>query len=500
MSDEKFDLIETTIEEIHEAFRAGDVTSRELTERYVERIEAYDRDGPELNGIVTLNRDAVARAAELDRAFEENAPVGPLHGVPILVKDQAKTAGLTTTFGSVAFADYVPDEDATIVSKLRDAGAVIVGKTNLPDWATTWFGYSSSGGRTKNPYALDRDPGGSSSGTGAAVASNLCAVGIGEDTGGSIRVPAAYCNLFGIRVTTGLVSRTGLSPLVEQQDTAGPMARTVRDMAALLDVIVGYDPADEYTAATAMQRVDGAYANHLDPDGLQGTRLGVLRDAFGDDDNPDAAPVNRVVSDALDTLETAGAELVDPVTVDDLNERLNETSLYVLQSKHTLNQFLDATEDAPVRSVKEMYETGQYHELVDLFEAMAIDGPDDPESNPDYWRKVAAQESFRREVVRVHAEHDLDALVFPNVQVLPPTEKELRDEKYTTLTFPTNTVIGSQTSCPAVSVPGGFTESEIPVGVELLSKPYEEARLVEMAYAYEQEAEPRRNPETAPRL
>ena len=501
MSTGEFDLIEATVAEIHDAFQAGETTSRELTERYLRRIEAYDQSDLSLNGFVTVNEDAVERAIELDRRFETEGLVGPLHGIPIAVKDQAKTDGLRTTFGSAAFADYVPDEDATLVEALRDAGVVIVGKTNLPDFAVTWFGYSSAGGRTKNPYALDRDPGGSSAGTGAAVAANLCTLGIGEDTGGSIRVPSAYCNLFGIRVTTGLISRQGLSPLVVQQDTAGPMARTVEDMTRLLDVLVdvGYDPADEYTGATAMQRFNESYMNHLDPDGLESARLGVLRNAFGDDDNPDAAPVIHVVEDALKEFTEAGAELIDPVSIPDLDDWLDETSLYIMQSKHTLNEFL-AREDGPATSCQDIYDNGDYHELMDLFELMVEEGLDDPTEDPEYWRRVARQESFRREIVRVHAEHNLDALVFPNVQVIPPTEPELRNGKYTTLTFPTNTVIGSQTACPGVSVPGGFTDEGIPVGVELLSKPYHEARLVEMAYAYEQAADPRKPPETAPAL
>jgi len=202
------------------------------------------RNGPELNSILTVNPRALDEAEELDRSFGRSGEfVGLLHGVPVLVKDQAETAGIRTTFGSVAFEDHVPEEDATVVRRLKEAGAVVLAKTNLPDFATSWFAYSSAGGVTKNPYDLDRDPGGSSGGTGAAVAANLGAVGIGEDTGGSIRLPASFDNLVGVRVTTGLISRNGLSPLVVFQDTAGPMTRTVKDAAILLDALVGYDPA-----------------------------------------------------------------------------------------------------------------------------------------------------------------------------------------------------------------------------------------------------------------
>jgi Asp-tRNA(Asn)/Glu-tRNA(Gln) amidotransferase A subunit family amidase len=493
----EFTPFEATIAEIHEAMHRGEITSEALVRRYVERIEAYDRDGPELTGIVTVNPDAIEEAATRDEAFAEGGPTGPLHGVPVLVKDQAETAGIRTTFGSEAFSEYVPEENATIVENVKDAGAVVLAKTNLPDWAASWFGYSSVLGETKNPYALERDPGGSSAGTAAGVAANLGTVGIGEDTGGSIRVPASCCNLFGIRVTTGLISRTGLSPLVERQDTAGPIARIVEDLAQLLDAMVGYDPADRWTGV-ARERSGGSYTDHLDPTALEGARLGVLRDAFGDEADPDAAPVNGVVEESLTALEAAGAELVDPVSIPDFDERLDETALYTLQSRHDLNEFFESRADAPVDSVREIHETGTYHEGLDLFEAIA-DGPEDPTESPAYWRKVAAQEELRREIVYLHAEHDLDALVFPDVQVVPPTRERLQSG-VDTATYPTNTVIGSQSSCPAVSMPAGFTDEGLPVGVELLGTPLDEPRLIELAYAYERAAEPREPPATAPPL
>ncbi|MGB3634770.1 MAG: amidase, partial [Rubrobacteraceae bacterium] len=200
MSERSFRLEEATIDDIHSAFRSGELTCRRLVELYLARIEAYDKSGPELNSIITINPNALEEAEELDRSFQQAGElVGPLHGVPVLVKDQAETAGIRTTFGSIAFEDYTPDEDATAVKRLKETGAVILAKTNLPDFATSWFAYSSAGGVTKNPYALDRDPGGSSSGTGAAIAANLGAVGIGEDTGGSIRVPSSFDNLVGVR-------------------------------------------------------------------------------------------------------------------------------------------------------------------------------------------------------------------------------------------------------------------------------------------------------------
>ena len=230
-----FVLEETTIDQIHDAYHAKTLTCVELVQGYLDRIEAYDQNGPALNAYVAFNPDALKEAAALDAALQRSGKLsGPLHGIPIAVKDQAETEGIPTSFGSIAIKGYVPKEDSTLVAKLKAAGAVILGKTTLPDFATSWFGYSSASGETKNPYDLARDPGGSSAGTGAAIAANLAAVGIGEDTGGSIRVPASFDNLVGVRVTPGLISRKGLSPLVVFQDTAGPMGRNVKDTAVVL--------------------------------------------------------------------------------------------------------------------------------------------------------------------------------------------------------------------------------------------------------------------------
>ncbi|MFC7249278.1 amidase [Halomicroarcula sp. GCM10025324] len=490
-----FDPLETTVAEIHEAMQDGEVTSRELVDWYLDRIDAYDRDGPTLNSVVTVNEDARARAAELDEALADRGLVGPLHGIPVLVKDQAETAGLRTTFGSAVFDDYVPETDATVVKELKEAGAIVLAKTNLCDWAASWFGYSSAIGRTKNPYVLDRDPGGSSAGTGAGVAANLGVVGIGEDTGGSVRLPAGYCNLFGMRVTTGLVSRTGFSPLVTRQDTPGPMTRTAADLARLLDTITGYDDTDGWTGANAGV-ADQSFTEALDPDALDGARIGVLRQALGDESNPESAPVTAVFEDALSTLEDAGATLVDPVSIPDLDQQLDDTSLYVLQSKHDINEFLDGRANVPADSVADIAAAGGCHELVsDLFTAM-LDGPADPSAVPEYWEGVGAQGRLQRDILQVHAEHDLDAIVFPDAPVLPPTEQQLRDGTYSTMGFPTNTVIASQSGCPAVSVPGGLTDDGVPVGLELMGVPYDDHALVALASAYDQVADTREPPAT----
>lgn len=493
---EDFELVEATIDEIHAAMEAGDLTSERLVSRYLDRIEQYDRAGPELNSVVTVNDGALERAAELDETLETDGMVGPLHGVPVLVKDQAETAGITTTFGSEACADYVPETDATLVTDLKEAGAVVLAKTTLPDFASAYFGYSSATGQTKNPYDTDRDPGGSSAGSGAGVAANLGTVGIAEDTGGSIRVPAANCNLFGIRVTTGLISRTGFSPIVPRQDTPGPVARTVTDMTRLLDVLVGYDPEDSWTGAVSQSPAD-SYMEYLNEDGLQGKRLGVLREAFGDDD-PRAEPASRAVESALESMVEAGAELVDPVSIADVDEQIQQTTVYGYHATIHLNAFLEARDGIPYDSIGEIHEAGAYHEDLDLIRDIA-GTTDDPEAALEYWRDTLGQESFRRDVLETFAANDLDAIVFPDVQVVPPKVSELGD-RYTTANFPTNTPIGAQTQCPAISAPAELTDEGLPVGVELLGTPYDEHRLIEMAYAYEQVTDTREAPSTAPPL
>jgi amidase len=498
MPSQSFRLEEATIDDIHSAFRSGELTCRRLVELYLARIEAYDKSGPELNSIMTINPDVLQEAEELDRSFRQAGElVGPLHGVPVLVKDQAETAGIRTTFGSVAFENYTPGEDATAVKRLKEAGAVILAKTNLPDFATSWFAYSSAGGETKNPYALDRDPGGSSSGTGAAIAANLGAVGIGEDTGGSIRVPSSFDNLVGVRATTGLISRTGLSPLVVFQDTAGPMTRTVKDAATLLDVLVGYDPADPFTSAASLARDAGNYARGLTEDGLSGARIGVLREVFGPDDDPDSGQVNRVVEGAISAMREAGAQIVDPVSVPNLQHYIETTSLYLSQSRYDIDGFL--SERPGAHTVGDLYESERFHPRLDLFIAIAEEAPSDPEDDPNYYKGLAAREQFRRAILDVMASQNLDALLYPNSQVLPPTRKELDDWKWTVLTFPTNALIAAQADLPSISLPAGFAEA-VPVGFELVGKPYGEANLLRMAYAYERKANPRKSAPSAPPL
>ena len=477
---------ELTIAALHQQFHDGTTTAVEVTQWYLDRIESS-----ELNAIVTVNPRALEEAAEADRRWAAGA-AGALEGVPVLVKDQGETSGIPTSFGNVLFAEYVPDEDCTVVQRLRQAGAVILAKTTMCDFAAGWFSSSSRTGHTSNAYAAERDSGGSSAGTGAGVAGNLGLVGVGEDTGGSIRIPSSFNNLFGLRVTTGLVSRTGFSPLVHFQDTPGPMARTVDDLARLLDVLVGYDPADEYTVVAATMATAPYREALADVGETIGLRVGVLESGFGSDDDPRCAPVNTAVRAAIADLARLGADIVEGLKVDDLAERIAETSVYVKQSRSDVTAFLQGR-GGPVSSFDEMYERGAFNPENDLWHGIAT-GPADPLSDIEYLTLRLNQEYFRRHMLSIFADHDLDVLVYPTVQVVPPTHAELSDGLYSALTFPTNTVIGSQAGLPALSVPVGFTADGLPVGLEVLGTSFAEPTLLAFAKAWEAAMSPRKAP------
>ncbi len=495
MSDRDKKLEELTIDAFHSALREGRLTAVELVDWYLARIDAHDRAGAQIQAVVTVNPLAREEAAARDRFLAVNGELfGPLHGVPVLVKDQAEMAGLRTTFGSILFEDYVPESDATLIAKLKDAGAVILAKTAMCDFAAGWFSFSSVTDHTKNPYAPAREPGGSSAGTAAGVTANFGLVGIGEDTGGSIRIPASFNNLFGLRVTTGLISRRGFSPLVHFQDTPGPIARTVADLARLLDGIVGYDPGDPFTVAAWPACQQGGYARALDVESpITSWRLGVLEDGFGSDANPDAEPVNRAIRAAISKLQDLGVSIKAGLAISELSEWLSATSLYTVQSKVDLNDFLGDRPDAPVSSFIEIYDSGRFHPLNDLFHDIA-GGAEGKDGELECIRGRLNQEHFRRQILNVVAAHELDFLIYPTVQVIPPTREELAGEKYRALTFPTNTVIGAQAGLPALTMPVGFTADGLPVGLELLGTPLAEAKMLRFARAWERAAKPRMAP------
>jgi len=488
------EIEELTIERVHAAYRAGELTVRELVQSYLDRIRDLDRNGPALNSIVNLAEGALTVADVQDKHFAETGQfVGPLHGVPIVVKDQVETADVVTTFGSEAARDYLPSKDATAMTRLREAGAILLAKTTLPDFATSWFSTSSVSGVTKNPYDPTRDAGGSSSGSASAVAANLALVGLGEDTGGSIRLPASLCNLVGVRVTPGLVSRAGMSSLVASQDTAGPMTRTVADAARLLDVLVGFDADDPYTGAFVVGgQVRDYHASLPDHADLQGKRIGVLREVIPPHDDPEGGQVAHVVDEALAMLEKAGATLVD-VEIPQLMDFVAFTSVYTTRSLQDMNRFLESRPAIGIESIQQLHADGSYHPKLDLLEAIAA-GPATPSDDPEYANRLLAQGEFQRSVIAIMAADELDAIAFPDSRLAAPTHADVFADRWTCLTYPTNTVIASQLLFPAITVPAGFTSNDLPVGLELMGLPYSERALLGLAAGVEAATGARRAP------
>lgn len=346
---------------------------------------------------------------------------------------------------------------------------------------------------TKNPYDHSRDPGGSSSGSAAAVSANLAMVGIGGDTGGSIRLPASFCNLVGVRVTPGLISRSGMSSLVTPQDTPGPMTRTVEDAARLLDVLVGFDPEDPYTAAARIAGHPGSFTDGLAESRVAGKRFGVLREAFGDNNDPDGARVNAVIEDALDNIRSGGGEVVD-VQIDDLMHLAGFTSVYNTRSHSDMDAFFASRPGSGVPCMSDVVSSGRFHPKLDLLMGIAA-SPEDPKDDPEYLDRILVQQDFQRTVISMVAELGLDAIVFPDVKLPAPTHEDVLSDKWTCLTYPTNTIIASQLHFPAVTVPVGFTDNGLPVGMELMSVPYDEKSLILLAAAIETATQARRAPQ-----
>ena len=484
MSGTSFAVEEATIGGIHAAMLAGELRCSALVEAYLQRIDAFDRDGPKLNTIVSLCDQARPRAAELDEELAATGRLsGPLHGIPVLVKDCIETADTPTTFGSIATPRYLARADAEVVRRLRAAGAVVLGKTALCDFAAGWFSYSSLTGDTKNPYELGRDSGGSSAGSAAAVAANLATAALGTDCGGSVRVPASFCNLVGVRTTPEVVSHEGTLVLVARQDTIGPLARSVADAAALLSVL-----ADQGTSARSA-------AAQFSPDEAQAmaqARIGVLRSAFGDG-HPEMAAVNDVVNRALEAAAAAGATLVD-VTIPGLRADLEATSMYLLRSRHDVDTWLAGRPGLSARTVREIHAERLYDPRLDLIDAIAA-SPDFSAGDPEIGRRQAAREAFTAKLEGAMDARQLDLLAYPTVQVFSPARDE--PAEWTTLTFPTNTVIASQAWMPAMSLPAGLGAGG-PVGLELLARQHDEARLFRLGAAIERVTRQRRPPASAP--
>ena len=481
-----FDVMEKTIAELAAAMDSGEVTSRELVELYLARIDAYDQRGPALNAMITLNPNARAVAAALDAERARRGARGALHGVPVIVKDNYDTADMPTTAGVIALATSIPPDDAFQVRKLREAGAVILGKANMHELARGITTVSSFGGQTRNPYDPERNPGGSSGGTGAAVAASFAAVGMGSDTCGSIRVPSSHHALVGLRGTRGLSSRDGIIPLSHTQDIGGPLARTVADLVIVLDATVGPDPADESTKLSE-NNIPESYAEFLDEDGLQDARIGILTELIGDTGGD--LPVREVIETAIEEMKESGAEAIK-ITESGFPELLTGASVIIREFKFDLDDYLKQTPGAGVRSLEEIVEKGLYHQVIERGNrsSMEVESLDTDE----YREALAKRDEVRRAALAVMDEHDLDALVYPTIR---RTAARIGSPQ-----SGSNCSLSAISGLPAITVSAGFAEDGMPVGVELLGRAFAEPRLIALAYAYEQATHHRRPPVTTPSL
>ena len=495
-----FRLLEATVDDVHAAFASGELTCRALVQGYLDRIAAYDQAGPALNAVQTVNADALARADELDAAHAGGGLSGPLHCVPVLLKDQVETREMPTTYGSALFDGFVSGRDATIVVRLEAAGAIVLAKTNMGEFASRYVG--SAFGIIRNAYDPARNPSGSSGGTGAGIAANYGLVGIGEDTGGSIRGPAAVHSLVGLRPTVPLVSRFGMMPANPSSDTLGPMTRTVRDSALVLDAIAGYDPNDPLTAYAA-GHVPDSYAAALDAANLRGTRIGVIRDAMDPRTDPEAdgyRQVRAVIERALEDLRSLGAVVIDPVPIADL-ELAQQT--YVgnnFETESATNAYLAAHPGAPVRSLRGILLSG----VVTPWRAAGLlDVVGRSTDDAAYLPILQARDRLRQSVLTAMADHELDALAYATFDH-PPTliAPDVLTNPRTTDNYAlgNNRYLSPVIGFPALTVPAGLTADGLPVGLEFLGRPFTEAALLGLGYAYEQATGRREPPATTPAL
>ena len=492
-----FPLLELSIADLAEKMASGQLTAVSITEMYLERVEAIDRSGPNLNSVIELNPDALRIARQLDQERAEGKTRGPLHGIPVMIKDNIDTADrMMTTAGASALMGNYAKEDAFLVKRLRESGAVLLGKTNLSEWANfrstrSSSGWSSRGGQTHNPYVLDRNPCGSSAGSGAAVSANLCVVAIGTETNGSIVCPSASNSVVGLKPTVGLISRRGVIPISFSQDTAGPMARTVADAALCLGVLVGVDEKDRMSAESSGQFLTD-YTPFLKIDGLKGKRIGVWRSKFGFHEGVDAA-----LEPALKAIVEAGAELVDLETIIENANELRGQAFALLQYefKDGVNAYLETASPATgVKSLEDVIAYNYMHEgeampffkmeILELSQARAGLGEE-----AYLTAKRLIQSASREGIDRVMHEHRLDAILAPTGGPAWCTDLINGDH------------FGSGSSTPAawagypnITVPAGFVEG-LPVGMSFFGRAWSEGELISIAYAFEQMTKARRPPE-----
>jgi Asp-tRNA(Asn)/Glu-tRNA(Gln) amidotransferase A subunit family amidase len=487
-------LDEASVRTIHDAIEARRVTCVQVVRHHLDRIDAYDDRGPALNAIITINARALEAAAGMDRMDPAARARRPLFCIPVVLKDNFHTADMPTTGGSVTFKAMQTPEDGFAVKKLRNAGAIIIAKANLHELARAGTTVSSLGGQTRNPYDLTRTPGGSSGGTGAAIAANFGVLGTGSDTGQSIRSPSSANSLVGVRPTRGLVSRAGVMPFSNTQDEIGPITRTVEDAARMLDVMAGYDADDPITAFSA-GHIPRSYTASLDAAGLKGARIGLLTDVMGGD--PIHQGVNQVVDAAVKRMTAQGATIVR-VSIPSFDALTRGLNLMNLEFKAAFDAYLAGLGSiSPVRNLAEFVARGEVHESMrrGLEADLAVtNGP----GSPEYQQMFRRRESLRQAIMNVIAANRLDALLYPHQKrLVVPIGEDQADR---------NGVLSNSTGFPALTFPGGFSAPTataplgVPVGLELLGPEWSEPMLFRLAFAYEQAAHIRKPPASTPPL
>jgi len=482
------DLEELTIAQIHHAYRDGAFTAEQLTQAYIDRVEALDQPTG-LNAMVLMNPSAIDEARLLDQEFEESGVMRPLHGIPLIVKDNYNTIGLQTAAGSISLKGFEPDVDAYQVRKLKEAGVIILGKSNMAEWAfSPRHTESSIAGTTRNPYNLEHVPAGSSGGTGAGVASNFGAIGLGTDTGNSIRGPSSHNALVGFRSTLGLTSREGIVPLYLRNDVGGPMCRTVEDATRVLEVIAGYDPADPVTQ-NSEGKVPENYQQFLDANGLSGARIGVLR-VLTEDIHPE---VDSLLTRAIGDMESLGAEVVDPFVVPGF-QSLSEDQWCPEFPKDIANYLAEYVKWDSLKTVDDIIAYGGFSEFVGSGLAYFAEQVGQPQTNECLGpftdqRRIA----FREAIESAMDDAGVDAVIYPSWNY-PPS---LLDDFMEGYKGDNSQIIAPHTGQPAFTVPMGYTSGNLPAGLQILGRMFDEPVLIRVAYAYEQGTNHRRPPELA---
>ena len=488
-----FDVVETTIEAVHKAFQSGQLTPRELVQAYIDRIEAYDKKGPALNCVITVNPNALEEADRLGAS----PLTGPLHGIPIVFKDQGDAKGMPTTLGSVLFKDYYPDRDCFVVEQLKKAGAIILAKATLGELGGGDT-HGSLFGSSRNPYDVERTVGGSSGGSGGAVAANFATVAVGQEGYASIRRPSTWNCVAGMRPTPGLVSRGGVyDGWPDMTGSLGPMSRTVGDMARLLDGMVGYDPEDPVTAR-GVGHAPPSYTDFLDAGGLRGARLGILREPMGfmvEPDTDDFRQITEVFDKAVADLQAAGAEVVDPVEIPQLNELLAKRSWNPTNGDKAFKLYYGRSAKRPFESRQEAMASPEFAK-VHYNAQNRWKAPLDADKHYEY---LLARETLMGNLLKVMADHRLDAIVHKSVEHQPTLITEGVKPPWVNMRGVPhiNTFLIFVSS---VVVPGGFTRDDLPAGITFLGRPYDDGRMIKFAYAYEQATNHRRPPATTPAL